>query len=608
MQSLRHEDSLGRCQILIAVTSPLACNFYKGVLGHLRRAGFETTLLSSPGDKLVEISAAAGSPNIAVPMERDIAPLRDLVSCVRLYRTIRRVRPAIVDASTPKAGLLTSVAAWLARVPYRVYTLRGLRLETTTGAKRGLLWVSEWIACKCAHRVVCVGPSLLARAVELGVVSGDKAVVLENGSGGVDVRRFSVAGRASAEARELRQRLGIAADAPVVGFVGRFVRDKGIRQLVEAFEQLHRERPALRMLLVGDFEEGDPIEPEVRRVIEASGVIVRTGFVADTAPYYALMDVLALPTYREGFPGVPLEAQASGVPVVTTTATGAMDSVADGETGFLVPPRDSGALAGAIARLLDDPQLCWRMGRAGRERMERDFRPELIWDAQVRMYRELMESKMSKQYSPAGSWTKRTFDFLVAGIGSLVILPILVLAAIIVRVFLGSPVFFRQERPGLNGALFTLLKFRTLTDARDGDGNLLPDAERMTSLGRFLRSSSLDELPELINVICGEMSLVGPRPLLAKYLDRYSAEQMRRHEVKPGITGWAQIHGRNALSWEQRFELDLWYVQHRTFWLDLSILAKTLGQVIRRDGIARPGHATMPEYLGTAKSDQGTRL
>jgi lipopolysaccharide/colanic/teichoic acid biosynthesis glycosyltransferase len=443
---------------------------------------------------------------------------------------------------------------------------------------------------------------LRARAVELGVVGGDKAVVLRKGSGGVDVRRFSAGRRASVETGALRARLGIASDAPVVGFVGRFVRDKGIRQLVEAFERLRRERPGLRLLLVGDFEEGDPIEQEARRAIEASGAMVRTGFVADTAPYYALMDVLALPTFREGFPGVPLEAQASGVPVVTTTATGAVDSVVDDETGLLVPVGDSGALAGAIARLLDDPQLRLRMGQAGRERMERDFCPEVIWDAQVQMYRELMECKMSGQHLPAGSWTKRAFDFLVAGIGLLLLLPILVLTAIIVRIFLGSPVFFRQERPGINGALFTLLKFRTLTDARDGDGNLLPDAERMTSLGRFLRSSSLDELPELMNVIRGEMSLVGPRPLLAKYLKRYSAEQMRRHEVKPGITGWAQIHGRNALNWEERFRMDVWYVGHRGFWLDVRILALTLWKIIKREGISQHGHATMPEFRGVEHS------
>jgi len=201
---------------------------------------------------------------------------------------------------------------------------------------------------------------------------------------------------------------------------------------------------------------------------------------------------------------------------------------------------------------------------------------------------------------------KRILDLLLTSIGLVLLSPLVTAVALSVRVLLGAPVLFRQERPGLNGRLFTLLKFRTLTDERDVNGNFLPDAERMTSLGRFLRSSSLDELPELVNVIRGDMSLVGPRPLLAKYLKRYSVEQMRRHEAKPGITGWAQIHGRNALGWEQRFELDLWYVQHRNFWLDLSILAKTFSQVIRRDGIAQPGHATMPEYLGTAKRDRGT--
>jgi len=238
----------------------------------------------------------------------------------------------IVDASTPKAGLLSGVAAWLARVPCRVYTLRGLRLETATGLKRALLWVTEWISCKCAHRVVCVSPSLRARAIGLKLVGDSKAIVLGEGSGGVDIRRFSPAGRESAETQSLREKLGIAANALVIGFVGRLVRDKGIRELIEAFQGLNRKQPGLQLLLVGDFEQGDPVEPEIRRFIESSPAMIRPGFVSDTAPYYGLMDVLALPTYREGFPGVPLEAQASGVPVVTTTATGAVDSVVDGET------------------------------------------------------------------------------------------------------------------------------------------------------------------------------------------------------------------------------------------------------------------------------------
>ena len=204
---------------------------------------------------------------------------------------------------------------------------------------------------------------------------------------------------------------------------------------------------------------------------------------------------------------------------------------------------------------------------------------------------------------------KRAFD-LVGAVAAFVALglPLLMVAAL-VRIFLGSPILFPQPRPGWHGKLFTCFKFRTMTDARDVEGRLLPDADRMTAFGRFLRNSSIDELPELVNVIHGEMSLVGPRPLLPEYLPRYTPEQMRRHEVKPGITGWAQIHGRNTLHWNRRFALDLWYIDHWSFCLDLSILAKTIGQVIRREGVTRPGHATMPEFRGTpAKPGPGNTL
>ena len=170
--------------------------------------------------------------------------------------------------------------------------------------------------------------------------------------------------------------------------------------------------------------------------------------------------------------------------------------------------------------------------------------------------------------------------------------------ALLVRLKLGAPVLFRQQRPGSHGKPFALYKFRTMTNARDAQGNLLPDAERLIGLGRFLRATSLDELPELFNVLRGEMSLVGPRPLLMKYLDRYTPEQMRRHEVKPGITGWAQVNGRNALTWEQKFALDVWYVDHQSLWLDLKIIAMTAWKILKREGISQPGHATMEEFKG----------
>jgi lipopolysaccharide/colanic/teichoic acid biosynthesis glycosyltransferase len=193
---------------------------------------------------------------------------------------------------------------------------------------------------------------------------------------------------------------------------------------------------------------------------------------------------------------------------------------------------------------------------------------------------------------------QRTFDFIVALVClALLALPMLCLAWVI-RTRLGSPVLFRQVRPGLCGVPFEMIKFRTMTDARGSDGQLLPDAQRLTPLGQWLRSSSLDELPELWNVLRGDMSLVGPRPLLMDYLPLYTPEQARRHEVRPGITGWAQVNGRNAISWEEKFRLDVWYVDHRSFWLNLRILALTGKKVLRREGINGQGEATMSRFTG----------
>ena len=196
---------------------------------------------------------------------------------------------------------------------------------------------------------------------------------------------------------------------------------------------------------------------------------------------------------------------------------------------------------------------------------------------------------------------KRFIDIGIAAAALLLAAPLLLLVAIAVRVNLGSPVLFRQQRPGLHGRPFTMVKFRTMRDAIDRDGRPLPDAERLTRFGKLLRSTSLDELPELWNVLRGEMSLVGPRPLLMEYLDRYTPEQARRHEVRPGVTGWAQVRGRNAVSWEERFRLDVWYVEHQSLSLDLQILLRTFTTVLRRSGVSAKGEATMSIFEGTTQ-------
>ncbi len=204
----------------------------------------------------------------------------------------------------------------------------------------------------------------------------------------------------------------------------------------------------------------------------------------------------------------------------------------------------------------------------------------------------------NKRFTSYSRLVKSIFDRLVAAITLILFSPMLLIVAIAIYIRMGRPILFNQPRPGKDGCIFTFYKFRTMTNERDADGNFLPDEQRLTALGQFLRKTSLDELPQLWNVLKGDMSFVGPRPLMVVYLDRYSPEQARRHEIKPGITGWAQINGRNAIGWEEKFKLDVWYVDHWSLWLDLKILLLTVWKVLQREGISQQGHATMEEFKG----------
>jgi len=570
-------------------------------LGHLAENGWDVEIASSPGAALDAMSDE-GATSWSIPIEREISLGKDIVSLWRLWRLLRRTRPDMVVAGTPKAGLLGTVAARLAGVPHVVYKLHGLRLETASGWKRRLLTLTEWIACHAAHHVQSVSPSLRTRMICLGLVEAERCSVIGLGtSNGVEIERWSYTPEAKAVAIETRRRLGISPEAPILGFVGRFVRDKGILELYEAFKRLQSDRADLWLLLVGDFEEGDPVPQELRERIEADPAVVRTGFIADVAPYYWAMNIFVLPTYREGFPGAPLEAQAACVPVVTTDATGATDAIIDGVTGVRVATGDVDALTAALASLLGDSELRSRMGQEGCAWVQQNFRRETVWQGQLADYQRIMETPLRPRQSGYGRLAKAAIDRFVAALALILTMPLWLLAALVIRLGLGSPILFRQERPGLGGRTFTLLKFRTMRDTRNTDGALLDDIQRLTPLGRWLRALSIDELPQLWNVLRGEMSLVGPRPLLMRYLDRYTPAQARRHEVMPGITGWAQVNGRNAIGWGNKFVLDVWYVDNWSLLLDMKILCLTIRNVILREGVSSKDHATMPEFLGGAE-------
>lgn len=387
--------------MLHAVTASVSLGLMRGQLRYLCDAGFEVAAVCAPGDELKALREAEGVPGFDIPMERGFAPLADPVSLWDLWQLMRRFQPLITNVGTTKAGLLGGLAARWAGIPCRVYTLRGLRFETTTGLRRQGMKFLEKIACDSAHLVICVSESVRKKAIEEGLVDAARAVVLGRGSSnGVDAARFAPGDGLTGQAQALRGQLGISHDARVIGFVGRINRDKGVPELVRAYARLRERFPSSRLLLLGDREAREPMPYDFRGFLDTEHRILSPGHVLDPAPYYHLMDVVCLPSHREGFPNSVLEAQAAARPVVATSVTGVVDAVQDGVTGLLVPPGDLNALVSALGRVLTDPVLGERLGQAGRERVLRDFRPEPIWKALADQYRRLLEERGLPQPVP----------------------------------------------------------------------------------------------------------------------------------------------------------------------------------------------------------------
>jgi glycosyltransferase involved in cell wall biosynthesis len=375
--------------IIVGVTTQELCLILGARLRVLRRAGFRVVLVSGPGQLLEGVSSRIGVECIALPMRRCISPFADLVALVRLWWILGNYKPDLVEFSTPKAGLLGMLAASLRGVPRRIYMLRGLKLERSRGFKRWILLTAERIACSCAHEVLCNSKSLRAEALALGLAPAAKLLVLgEGSSNGVDVERFSPG------PSDVRDQFSIPRDALVVGFVGRLTRDKGLPELIEAFDRILLAEPSTHLMLVGWFDRAeDALDAGLRHSILTHPRIHCSGFVSDTAPFYRGMDLMVLPTWREGFPNAVLEAQASGIPVVTTQSTGARDAVVAEVTGLLIPPGYPEAIVEAVLKLLRDPQRRSRMGRAARAWVTEHYSEKRVLGLTADYYLSLLEAE-----------------------------------------------------------------------------------------------------------------------------------------------------------------------------------------------------------------------
>ncbi|HEX2874613.1 MAG TPA: glycosyltransferase [Polyangiaceae bacterium] len=380
-----------RPRLVQIVTVPATLSLMRGQLGFCVRAGFDVHVVASLGEE-PRPEVDEGVTLHSVEMNRSLAPVADLASVARARSLLARLRPELVQAGTPKAALVGMMAARLCGTRTRIHHVRGLAHATGAKARSVAAAAATRVSCSLSTHVLCVSESVRETLVQEGFCSREKTHVLAHGSSnGVDAEgRFNPVKHADARL-ELRRTLGIPEDSVVIGFVGRLVRDKGIQTLFDAWSRLREQFASAYLLLIGPFEDGDPLPQHVREgLLSDSRVRVTRTDWGQAAPWYSAMDIVAFPSLREGFPNVPMEAAAMSLPVVAARVGGSTDAVVDDETGLLVDPRDAPALAAALARLMNDPALAKRLGAQGRKRALADYRPESIWQAQVEWYRALL--------------------------------------------------------------------------------------------------------------------------------------------------------------------------------------------------------------------------
>jgi lipopolysaccharide/colanic/teichoic acid biosynthesis glycosyltransferase/glycosyltransferase involved in cell wall biosynthesis len=593
-------------RLLRITTVPISLKLLlAGQLNFFKTNGFEVLAVSGDGPEIVN-NTIDGTPHIAVPMTRRITPIQDLICLYRLVRIIKWFQPDIVHTHTPKAGLLGMMAARICGVPIRMHTVAGLPLMEKTGALRWLLIQVERLAYRCATNVYPNSEGL-KNFIENSITDTRKLKIIGNGSSnGIDTTYFSRNESLENQAAAIRTKHGIARGDIVFSFVGRVVKDKGISELAGAFRKFRQDaqlQDKVFLLIVGPLEQDlDPLDGQVLQFLTNDDHVTLAGYQSDVRPWLMASDIFVFPSYREGFPNVVMQAGCLGIPSIVSDINGCNEIVENGQTGIIVKPKDESALYSAMQTLADSEPIRSRLASGARQKIQHDFDQRYVWEQLRNEYYELLGPGAAFREGRVfyRKVIKPFFDKVIALLVLVVLSPVMLICMIALAAANDGKVWFTQWRPGKNGKLFKLIKFRTMNEARDASGALLADDQRLHDAGKFIRRTSLDELPQLINVLKGDMSIVGPRPLLEEYLPLYTREQAQRHQVKPGITGWAQVNGRNAISWQKKFEYDVWYVKNQSFLLDLKILIMTVRKVFKAEGISSATSVTMEKFRGNS--------
>lgn len=383
-------------KVIHAVTVADSLYLQKGQLAYLEKKGYEVNALCSDGNCIEGYEKSEGIKVLKVNMEREISLVKDFQSLVACIQLIRQQRPDIVNAGTPKAGLIVTLAAFWCGVPIRIYSVLGLRMETTVGLKRKILLAAEKIAASAATNVVAVSPSLKEQLIKLGITQKDKVVIFGEGSvNGFDLESFKMTEALKVEIDDLREKHSIHDNHLVIGFTGRMTKDKGIEEMVESFVQMNKSHSQLRLLIVGEYETGDPVKEATQSEIKENPNIIHVGEQANPVPFYYLMNIFLFLTKREGFGNVSLEAALAGVPVIAADVTGARDTIIDGATGILVDPENIKNVMTALEKLILDPQLRIEMGTRGKKRGEERYGNEKIWKEMEAYYQGLLKKRTS---------------------------------------------------------------------------------------------------------------------------------------------------------------------------------------------------------------------